>query len=205
LAELLEKGSHQGRGRSSSRPLHLEPAVPGSLTARTFAAARSNPDEDRRGRMGITGVDRYWSRPVGFGNLKGVETMELPRVVTIRRHKASETFDAKFPARRLLDLIGDKWTPIVLYCLSGGVRRFNEMQRQIPDISKKVLIQVLRSLERDGLVERTVYPVVPPKTEYRLTEDGKRLHAPVAALCAWAIKNDVFLDAVFARRDRSAP
>jgi DNA-binding HxlR family transcriptional regulator len=136
---------------------------------------------------------------------RGLDPKELPRLVTIRRHKAAETFDAKFPARRLLDLIGDKWTPIVLYCLSGGVRRFNEMQRQIPGISKKVLIQVLRSLERDGLVERTVYPVVPPKTEYRLTEDGKRLHAPVATLCAWAIKNDVFLDAVFARRDRSAP
>jgi DNA-binding HxlR family transcriptional regulator len=120
--------------------------------------------------------------------------------MTVRRHKTTETLDARFPARRLLDLIGDKWTPIVLYCLSGGVRRFNELQRQIPDISKKVLIQVLRALERDGLVERTVYPVVPPKTEYRLTEDGKRLHAPVATLCAWALDNEAFLAAVFARR-----
>jgi DNA-binding HxlR family transcriptional regulator len=146
-----------------------------------------------------------WPRPFGAGNLKGTRHRGVTWLVTIRRRKAAETFDAKFPARRLLDLIGDKWTPIVLYCLSGGVRRFNEMQRRVPGISKKVLIQVLRSLERDGLVERTVYPVVPPKTEYRLTEDGKRLHAPVAALCAWAVKNDVFLDAVFARRDRSVP
>jgi HxlR-like helix-turn-helix len=61
----------------------------------------------------------------------------------------------------------------VLYCISlREVRRFNELQRQIPDISKKMLIQTLRNLERDGLVERTVYQQVPPKTEYRLTEDG---------------------------------
>ena len=111
-----------------------------------------------------------------------------------------ETFDARYPARRLLDLIGNKWTPIVLYCLSKDVGRFNAMQRRIPDISKKMLIQALRSLERDGLVERTVYRVVPPKTEYRLTEAGRKLHEPVAALCAWAATNAGFLDAVHARR-----
>jgi DNA-binding HxlR family transcriptional regulator len=116
------------------------------------------------------------------------------------KYRSSETLDDRYPARRLLDLIGDKWTPIVLYCLSAGVRRFNEMHRQIPDISKKVLIQVLRSLENDGLVERTVYPVVPPKTEYKLTDDGRRLHEPVAALCSWAIKNATFLDGIFTRR-----
>ncbi len=118
----------------------------------------------------------------------------------MNRYRNSETLDDRYPARRLLDLIGDKWTPIVLYCLSGGVRRFNEMHRQIPDISKKVLVQVLRSLENDGLVERTVYPVVPPKTEYRLTDDGRRLHEPVAALSSWAINNDAFLNEIFTRR-----
>lgn len=108
-------------------------------------------------------------------------------------------FDERYPARRLLDLVGDKWTPIVLYCLSGGVRRFNEMQRQIPDISKKMLAQALRSLEEQGLVLRTVYPGVPARTDYRLTEDGRRLHEPVAALCRWAAANASFLDAVAAR------
>lgn len=112
----------------------------------------------------------------------------------------SDIFDARYPARRILDLIGDKWTPIVLYCLSGGVRRFSELQHRIPDISKKMLIQVLRSLERDGLVRRTVYPVVPPRTEYRLTDDGLRLHAPVAWLCGWAADNRDFLDGILARR-----
>lgn len=76
-----------------------------------------------------------------------------------------ETQDIDFPARRILALVGDKWTTVVLYCLSlKEVRRFNELQRQIPEISKKMLVQTLRALERDGLVDRKVYRQVPPKT-----------------------------------------
>jgi len=109
--------------------------------------------------------------------------------------------NSRFPAWRILDLIGDKWTPVVLYCISlREVRRFNELQREIPHISKKMLIQTLRSLERDGLVARTVYQQVPPKTEYRLTEDGRRLREPISQLCAWAVKNEAFVAAIFARR-----
>lgn len=106
-----------------------------------------------------------------------------------------------FPSRRLLDLIADKWTPVVLYCLSAGeVRRFNEMQRQIPDISKKMLIQTLRHLERDGLVERTVFAEVPPKTEYRLTDAGRRLREPIVQLCSWAVENEAFVISILSRR-----
>jgi len=112
----------------------------------------------------------------------------------VAKTKPSDIFDARYPARRILKLIGDKWTPIVLYCLSGGVRRFNELQHHIPDISKKMLIQVLRKLEASGLVNRKVYPVVPPKTEYTLTEAGRRLHEPVALLCRWAAANTALLD-----------
>ncbi len=113
---------------------------------------------------------------------------------------ASDIFDARYPARRILNLIGDKWTPIVLYCLSGGVRRFNELHHHIPDISKKMLIQVLRRLEADGLVARKVYPVVPPKTEYSLTATGRKLHEPVALLCHWAAANTAVLDKIDANR-----
>jgi DNA-binding HxlR family transcriptional regulator len=109
---------------------------------------------------------------------------------------SSDIFDPRYPARRVLNFIGDKWTPVVLYCLSGGVRRLSQMQRQIPDMSKKMLIQVLRELEGSGLVERKVYPVVPPKTEYRLTDTGKRLHEPVAMLCRWAAANTTLLDKI---------
>src|SRR5258707_5994809 len=101
----------------------------------------------------------------------------------VAKNKPSDIFDTRYPARRILKLIGDKWTPIVLYCLSGGVRRFSELHHHIPGISKKMLIQVLRSLEGSGLVDRKVYPVVPPKTEYALTPTGKLLHEPVAVLC----------------------
>lgn len=111
-------------------------------------------------------------------------------------------FDDRYPARRVLALIADKWTPIVLHCLSSGVKRFGELQHHIPDISKKMLIQVLRHLERDGLVKRTVYPVVPPKTEYVLTALGKRVHEPVAMLCQWAMQNTDVLDRVSRHRQR---
>ena len=101
-----------------------------------------------------------------------------------------DRLDARFPTRRILAIVGDKWTTVVLYCLSiREHRRFNELQKQIPDISKKMLIQTLRNLERDGLVEPTVYPQVPPKTEYRLTDSGHKLRSrsPGFASGAWII------------------
>ena len=113
-------------------------------------------------------------------------------------------YDPHYPARRVLDLIADKWTPIILYCLSGGTRRFSELQHQIPDISKKMLIQVLRRLEDDGIVARKVYPVVPPKTEYRLTDLGRRIHEPVALICEWAMAHEADIDAVLRHRQKRA-
>ena len=104
-----------------------------------------------------------------------------------------------YPARKLLDLVGDKWTPVVLYSLSDSPKRYSEIRRDIPDISKKMLTQVLRALERGGLVDRKVFPVVPPMTEYRLTALGERLHEPVAALCTWASRNEDLLDVIHAR------
>lgn len=111
-----------------------------------------------------------------------------------------------YPARKLLDLVGANWTPVVLYSLGDSVKRFSALQRDIPDISKKMLTQVLRALERAGLVARTVHAVVPPKTEYRLTETGHALHEPVAALCNWASAHEDLLDAIHAgvREDSSA-
>ncbi len=112
----------------------------------------------------------------------------------------AEVLDERYPARRVLNLIADKWTPIVMYCLAGGARRFGEMQRRIPGLSKKMLIQVLRSLERDGLVHREVFQVVPPKTEYTLTDLGRRFHEPISLLCRWAAEHTDELDQVERRR-----
>jgi DNA-binding HxlR family transcriptional regulator len=109
--------------------------------------------------------------------------------------------DIRFPTQQILAIIGDKWTTVALYCLSiREYRRFNELQKQIPDISKKMLIQTLRNLERDGLVERTVYQQVPPKTEYRLTDNGHRLREPIVCLCEWGMNNRAFIDGIIKTR-----
>src|SRR5258706_5733432 len=116
-----------------------------------------------------------------------------------------DALDVSFTTRRILAIVGDKWTTVVLYCLSiREHRRFNELQKQIPDISKKMLIQTLRNLERDGLLERTVYQQVPPKTEYRLTSKGRKLREPVAWLCEWGINNREFIEGIIKARAEAA-
>jgi DNA-binding HxlR family transcriptional regulator len=86
--------------------------------------------------------------------------------------------------------------------ISDGVKRYSELQKQIPDVTKKMLTQTLRTLEHDGLVERTVYPVIPPKTEYRLTPLGLRFLEPIAALAEWAKSHQKDLKPIFERRNR---
>jgi len=105
-------------------------------------------------------------------------------------------YDPKYPARQVLRVIADTWTPIVLFCLNGQTRRFNELRRSIPDISKKMLTQTLRKLERRGLVNRLVHPVVPPHVDYSLTPIGAKFAAAVALLCNWAEKNKAMLKQV---------
>lgn len=106
------------------------------------------------------------------------------------------------PARRLLELIAHKWTPVVIYCLSHGPVRFGALHRSIAGISKKMLIQVLRELEADGLVERSVCHHVPPKTEYTLSDIGKLIHEPIAAICRWAMQNDTLLEEIERKREK---
>jgi len=102
---------------------------------------------------------------------------------------AEPLYDPKYPARQVLGVIADTWTPIVLFCLKGRTRRFSELQRSIPDISKKMLIQTLRKLERRGLLDRLVHPVVPPHVDYTLTVVGTKFAEAVALICEWAQKN----------------
>jgi DNA-binding HxlR family transcriptional regulator len=97
------------------------------------------------------------------------------------------------PTRQVLDRIGDKWTALVIGLLEDGSQRFSELQRSIGGISQKMLTQTLRNLERDGLVDRTVYPEAPPRVEYTLTPLGDTLCAPIAAIRDWA---DAHIDAV---------
>jgi DNA-binding HxlR family transcriptional regulator len=99
------------------------------------------------------------------------------------------------PAWRTLEILADKWTPLVLYVLSDGAHRYNELLKRCDGISRKMLTQTLRRLQRDGLVRRIVYPVVPPHTEYNLTDLGESLMAPLAGLCAWGARHLPQIDA----------
>jgi DNA-binding HxlR family transcriptional regulator len=99
-------------------------------------------------------------------------------------------FDAQAcPVRNVLDRVGDKWTILLLAALAAEPRRFNALHRLIPDISKRMLTQTLRDLERDGLVLRTVHPTKPPSVEYRLSPVGQSILPPLAALVGWAEQN----------------
>jgi DNA-binding HxlR family transcriptional regulator len=89
-------------------------------------------------------------------------------------------------SRDAIELLSDKWRIPILHVLSPASLRSSELQKAIPEISPKVLTQTLRGMERDGLILRKVYPVVPPKVEYRLTDMGRSLIAPLRQLCLWA-------------------
>lgn len=84
-----------------------------------------------------------------------------------------------------LDLIDGKWKGVILYHLLGGTQRFGELKRRMPGITQRMLTKQLRSLEDNGLILRKVYPEVPPKVEYSLSETGQRLKPVIDALRAW--------------------
>lgn len=94
--------------------------------------------------------------------------------------------DEPCPIRDVLDRIGDRWSLLVLHELMPGTKRFTVLKRDIGDISQRMLAQTLRRLEQDGLVSRTVHPVVPPRVDYALTPLGRSLLEPIQALVAWA-------------------
>lgn len=95
----------------------------------------------------------------------------------------------------VLQRVGDKWSILVVMNLAAGSRRFNEIKRDVEGISQRMLTLTLRSLERDGLVTRTVYPTVPPRVDYELTPLGHSLRGPVSALGEWAKENRAIMQA----------
>lgn len=130
---------------------------------------------------------------------------------------SSDTLAAKFvdwqtmgmdatccPVRDVLDQIGDKWTTLIVIALAGGARRFSELNREIPDISKRMLTQTLRDLERDGLITRHVFPTKPPSVEYRLAALGRSLLDPLAVLIGWSERNHADIKQARSRFDAAA-
>jgi DNA-binding HxlR family transcriptional regulator len=101
----------------------------------------------------------------------------------------------------LLSRIGDKWTVLVVSTLGEGSKRFNELRREIPSVSQRMLTLTLRNLERDGLVTRTVTPTIPPRVDYELTELGHSLLKPITALSDWALDNVAAIHAAQASFD----
>lgn len=110
-----------------------------------------------------------------------------------------DAFDPDCPTRLILDRIGDKWSVLVVLCLSDGPLRFTRLRDRIAGVTPKVLTQTLRTMERDGLVTREVFAEVPPRVEYALTPLGRSLRRPIEAITEWAKEN---VDAVVAARDR---
>lgn len=97
--------------------------------------------------------------------------------------------EAHCPSRDLLDLIGDRWSLLILLVVGQGVRRNGELKRRIGGISQKMLTQTVRQMERDGLLIRTVHPVIPPHVDYRLTELGGSLAEAFCGVWVWAARN----------------
>ena len=104
----------------------------------------------------------------------------------------------------LLSRIGDKWTVLVVQTLGEGPKRFNELRREIPSVSQRMLTLTLRNLERDGLVTRTVTPSIPPRVDYELTELGQSLQKPICGLATWATENVEAIHDAQARFDANA-
>ncbi|MBF1074923.1 MAG: helix-turn-helix transcriptional regulator [Prevotellaceae bacterium] len=114
----------------------------------------------------------------------------------------TEVRDALFPRcpiRNVLSRIGDKWSMLVLFTLENNeCQRFKELQRNIPDISQKMLTATLKTLEADGLVRREAYAEVPPRVEYSLSDKGRSLLPLINNLLTWAIEN---MDGIIASRE----
>jgi DNA-binding HxlR family transcriptional regulator len=98
----------------------------------------------------------------------------------------SDKQKAVCPIEYTLSVIGGKWKSRILWYLTDGLKRFGELKKLIPDITQKMLTQQLRELERDGLIDRKVYAVVPPRVEYSLTDFGRSLEPILSAMCCWA-------------------
>ena len=98
-------------------------------------------------------------------------------------------FDTQCEGHQILDKIANKWTILIIYALTQGTKRYSELKQQIKGISSKMLVQNLRNLERNGLINRKVYPTVPPQVDYSLTALGESLAEPLAVLGEWAYQH----------------
>jgi DNA-binding HxlR family transcriptional regulator len=124
-----------------------------------------------------------------------------------RRDQAKLEFDAYLascPSRQLLDRIADKWVALVVKSLSDGPKRYSEISHQLVGVSQKMLTQTLRSLERDGMLTRSVTPAVPVRVDYELTPLGQSLSGILGQLKSWAEQHMPEVDHARAEYDAAA-
>ncbi|MGP1397595.1 MAG: winged helix-turn-helix transcriptional regulator [Inquilinaceae bacterium] len=109
----------------------------------------------------------------------------------VDRRQRYDSYDCSegCPVEAALELIGGKWKGLALYHLMDGPIRFNELKRQMGDVTQRMLTKQLRELEADGLIHREVFPVVPPKVEYSLTPKGESLRTIIMALREWGLEH----------------
>jgi DNA-binding HxlR family transcriptional regulator len=110
----------------------------------------------------------------------------MPLACRTGAHDHHDVYGRLCPCRDVLDLIANKWSTLVIGVLEDGPLRFGVIQRRLEGVTPKVLTATLKRLESSGLIDRTVYPAVPPHVEYSLTGLGETLVAPLAGLRAWA-------------------
>jgi DNA-binding HxlR family transcriptional regulator len=121
-----------------------------------------------------------------------------------QRREAYNAYIASCPSRQVLDALSDKWVTLVLTALSDGPQRYSQLSRTIAGVSQKMLTQTLRTLERDGLVTRTITPSVPVRVDYELTPLGETILPVVGAIKAWSEQHIAEVDAARAAYDRGA-
>ncbi|WP_417366412.1 winged helix-turn-helix transcriptional regulator [Glutamicibacter arilaitensis] len=114
-------------------------------------------------------------------------------------HGSFDVFVQECPSREIMQRLGDKWTPLVLLALAGGAQRFSALRQGIGAVTPKVLTNTLRNLERDGLVQRTVYAQVPVRVDYELTDLGRGILEPMEILRLWSEEH---VPKVLAARER---
>lgn len=112
-------------------------------------------------------------------------------------------FDTNCAGHQMLEHIANKWTVLIVYALTQGKKRYSELKQQIVGVSPKMLIQNLRNLERCGLIEREIYPTVPPRVDYSLTALGESLVEPLAILGEWAYRHIPDVNAAMEQYDES--
>jgi DNA-binding HxlR family transcriptional regulator len=115
--------------------------------------------------------------------------METTRTRTKPPETFAECTQAAVPMIQVLGRISGKWSLYIIMALLRGPMRFSELQRHVEGISQKMLTQTLRELEEDGIVHRTVTPIIPPRVDYELSAMGRELQGPLAAISDWTLRN----------------